>query len=358
MLGDFGAKVVKVEHPKGDPLRAHGAQKEGQPLLWKTVNRNKLGATLDLKKEADAATFRGLAAKADVIIENFRPGTMSRWGLGWDDLHAINSRLVLTSVTGFGQTGPYASRPGFGTLAEALSGFAYITGSPDGPPTLPPFGLADGVCAMAGTWATLIALYNRDALGGDGQWIDLSILEPLVTILGAQASAYQQLGQVQERRGNRSANNAPRNTYVTADGRWVALSTSSDNIAARLIELVGRGDLVSQPWFGSARGRFDHVEELDAAVAEWVGARALDEVVNECEKAEAAVAPIYSIAELVHDPHVVERGTFTTVEDEVLGPLLMQNVFARLSATPGGIRTTGPGLGEHNELVHAIAAEA
>jgi crotonobetainyl-CoA:carnitine CoA-transferase CaiB-like acyl-CoA transferase len=348
LLGDMGAEVVKVEHPKGDPLRGHGPRREGQPLIWKVANRNKSGITLNLSREADAAAFRAMAADTDVIVENFRPGTLERWGVGWDVLHEINPRLVLVRVTGFGQTGPYAPRPGFGTLAEAMSGFAHVTGAADGPPTLPPFGLADGICGITGAWSTTAALYWRDVAGGEGQVVDLSLYEPLMSIVGVQATIYDQTGVVQGRNGNRSVNNAPRNTYETADGRWVAVSTSADTIAVRLMELIGRGDLAAQPWFAKASGRIEHVEEVDGAVADWIRGRDADEVVRLCEEAGAAVMPVYTAADLVADPHLNERGTLRRVADPDLGDVLVQDVIARLSESPGAIRTTGPKLGEHN----------
>jgi len=351
LLADMGATVIKVEHPRGDNLRSHGHQKDGESLLWKMANRNKLGVTLDFSTPEGAAALLKMAADVDVIIENFRPGTLERWGLGWDELHAVNPGLVLVRVTGFGQTGPYSDRPGFGTLAEAMSGFAYVTGSPDGPPTLPPFGLADGICGITAAWATVSALYWRDTRGGEGQVIDMALYEPLLTVLGSQPTVFDQLGIVQERNGNRSVNNAPRNTYRTSDGKWLAISTSADSVARRLIGLVGGEQFLDQPWFGSAHGRVAHVEELDGAVSDWIAARSQAEVMEACGAAGVAVIPIYSVEDVVADPHVQARGSLTTVEDPKLGPLLMQDVIARLSETPGSVESPGPGLGEHNDLV-------
>ena len=213
-----------------------------------------------------------LARSADVLIENFRPGTLESWNIGPEQLLAVNPRLVLLRMTAFGQLGPYASRPGFGTIAESLSGFAAITGQPDGPPTLPPFGLADGIAGLAGSIATMFALYARDARGGTGQVIDVAIIEPILTILGAQVTVFDQLGIVQQRTGNRSANNAPRNTYRTRDEKWVAISTSSQSIAERVLRLVGHPEVIDEPWFASGVRRAEHGDELDAYVAEWIGA--------------------------------------------------------------------------------------
>ncbi|HEY8449274.1 MAG TPA: CoA transferase [Bacillota bacterium] len=352
MLADFGADVIKVEHPKGDPVRGHGPRKDGVPLWWKVIGRNKRCITLNLSTPEGAEIFKRLAATADVVIENFRPGTMERWGLGWDVLHAINPRLVMVRVTGFGQEGPYARRPGFGTIAEAMSGFAHVTGQPDGPPTLPPLALADGICAMTGVWATMFALYHRDVRGGEGQMIDLAIYEPIMTIVGAQPTIYEQLGIIQQRVGNRSANNAPRNTYRTRDGRWVAISTSSDSIARRVMRLVGHPEVIDEPWFQTARGRVEHADELDTMVGSWIAERDLDEVLKAFEEAEAAIAPIYDASQILADPHFRYRQSLIQVPDPELGSLTMQNILARLSGTPGSIRWAGRPLGADNAEVY------
>jgi crotonobetainyl-CoA:carnitine CoA-transferase CaiB-like acyl-CoA transferase len=350
MLGDFGADVIKVEHPKGDPVRYHGASKDGVGLWGKVVGRNKRGITLYLGSPEGQEVFRRLVAGADVVIENFRPGTLERWGLGYDELSRINPGLVLVRVTGFGQFGPYSGRPGFGTLAEAMSGFAAITGEPDGPPTLPPFGLADGISALAAAFATVTALRARDATGR-GQVVDLAIIEPILTLLGPQPTVYDALGQVQPRTGNRSANNAPRNTYRTRDGRWVAVSTSAQSIAERVMHLVGRPDFIDERWFASGAERAEHADELDEAVGSWIAQRDRDEVVRAFEEAQAAVAPIYDVRDVLADPQFAALGSLVRVPDPELGSVLMQNVLFRLSDTPGEIRSAGPRIGEHTEEV-------
>jgi len=354
LLGDYGADVIKIEHPaRGDSMRGHGHSKDGKGLWWKMLSRNKRTVGLYLGDPDGAEVFRALARTADVIVENFRPGTLERWGLAPESLRAENPGLVVLRVTGFGQTGPYAARPGFGTLAESMSGFAAITGEPDGPPTLPPFGLADSIAGMTGAYAVMTALYHRDARGGAGQDVDLSILEPIVTVLGPQPITYDQLGLVQRRTGNRSENNAPRNTYKTADGRWVAISTSADSIARRVMELVGHPEVVGEPWFATGKGRAEHGDLLDAMVAEWIGARAREEVIAAFEAAEAAIAPVYDVAELMADPHVRAREMIATVQDADLGPVRMQNVLFRMSATPGEIRHTGRDVGADTDEVLA-----
>jgi crotonobetainyl-CoA:carnitine CoA-transferase CaiB-like acyl-CoA transferase len=235
MLGDYGAEVIKIEHPtKADPVRWHGASKDGVGLWWKIIGRNKKAITLYLGSPEGQDVLKKLVAEADVLIENFRPGTLERWGLSPSELHAINPGLIIARVTGFGQFGPYSSRPGFGTLAEAMSGFAAITGEPDGPPTLPPFGLADGIAALTTSYAVMVALHARNETGR-GQVVDLAIIEPILTLLGPQIIAYDQLGELQPRLGNRSSNNAPRNTYKTKDGLWVAISTSAHSVAERVM---------------------------------------------------------------------------------------------------------------------------
>ena len=352
MLGDFGADVIKIEHPRGDPVRSHGASKDGVGLWGKVVGRNKRGITLYLGSPEGQDVFRRLVAGADVVIENFRPGTLERWGLGYPELSVDNPGLVLTRVTGFGQFGPYAGRPGFGTLAEAMSGFAAITGEPDGPPTLPPFGLADGIAALAAAFATMTALRARETTGR-GQVVDLAIIEPILTLLGPQPTVWDALHQVQERSGNRSANNAPRNTYLTRDGRWVAVSTSAQSIAERVMRLVGRPELTQEPWFASGGERAKHADVLDEAVASWVAQHDRDEVVRAFEEAHAAVAPIYDVRDVVADPQFQALGSLVRVPDPELGSVLMQNVIFRLSETPGGIKSTGPSLGQHTEEVLA-----
>jgi crotonobetainyl-CoA:carnitine CoA-transferase CaiB-like acyl-CoA transferase len=352
LLGDFGAEVIKVEHPRGDPLRTHGAQKDGVGLWWKQLSRNKLCVTLNLSHAEGQELLIRLAEGADVLVENFRPGVMERWGLGYDRLRERNPRLVMLRTTGFGQFGPYAGRPGFGTLAESLSGFAAMTGSRDGPPTLPPFGLANGIAGLAGAFAVMSALYKRDSGGGLGQVIDLAIIEPILMVLGAQATAYDALGIVPERTGNRSANNAPRNTYLTRDGRWVAVSTSADTVAARVMRLVGHAEVVDEPWFGNQAERAKRADLLDGIVGGWIGRRDLEDVMRQFEAAGAAVAPIYDIRQIVADPQYRALGTFMRLPDEDLGSVLIQNVIARLAATPGKVRWPGRRLGQDNEVVY------
>ncbi|CAM5471225.1 Formyl-CoA:oxalate CoA-transferase [Streptomyces griseomycini] len=351
MLGDFGAEVVKIEHPtKPDPSRGHGPSKDGVGLWWKVLGRNKRNITLDLSKPGGRDTFLKLAGTADVVIENFRPGTLEKWDLGWPELSAVNPRLVLARVTGFGQFGPYAHRPGFGTLAEAMSGFAAITGEPDAPPTLPPFGLADSIAGLATAYAVMTALAARDRTG-EGQVVDMALIEPILTVLGPQPTWYDQLGHVQPRTGNRSQNNAPRSTYLTADGTWVAVSTSAQSVAERVMHLVGRPELIDEPWFATGADRARHADVLDEAVGGWIARHTRTDVLAAFEKAEAAVAPVQDVRDVMADPQYQALGTITTVDDPELGPLRMQNVLFRLSGTPGAIRWAGRPHGADTEEV-------
>ncbi|MFC0041840.1 CoA transferase [Actinomadura rayongensis] len=351
LLADYGADVLKIEHPSaGDPVRRHGYSKDGVSLWWKVVARNKRAMTLNLGVPAGRDILLALAAEADVLVENFRPGTMERWGLGWDELRAVNPGLIFVRVTGFGQFGPSARRPGFGTLAEAMSGFAYSTGAPDGPPTLPPFGLADGIAALTGAFAISAALHARRATGR-GQVVDLAIIEPILQVVGPQVTLFRELGVVEERNGSRSVHNAPRNVYRTRDGRWLAISTSAQSIAERVMRLVGRPELVDEPWFSSGAGRVAHVEELDAAVGSWIAARTAAEVTAAFEEAQAAVAPVYSAADIVADEQYAALGTVVDVPDDELGSVAMVNVPFRLQDTPGRIRFAGRAKGADTDAV-------
>jgi formyl-CoA transferase len=353
ILGDFGADVIKVEHPRGDVLRKTGYLKDDTSLWFKMTNRNKRCVTLNFGSEKGQALFKELVKSADVVVENFRTGTMEKWGIGGEDLKAINPRLVMVRVTGFGQTGPYRRRAGFGTIAEAFSGFAAITGEEDGPPTLPAFGLADGIAAAYGAFAAMFALYHRDAKGGNkGQYVDLSIYEPIFQVLGPQPLQYDQLGVVQQRWGNRSKNNAPRNTYETRDGHWVALSTNAPAIVTRVLTLCGGKEAAEDPRFATPQSRVEHIEEVDGIVSDWIGARDLDEVLQEFDKAEAAIGPAYDIAQIFDDPQYQARNDIVEVQDEDLGPIRMTNAFPFLSETPARIRHAGPRLGQHNDEIY------
>lgn len=354
LLADFGAEVIKVEQPgRGDPYRFYGPRKKGVPLGWKVLARNKKSVTLDLSTPRGQELFRALARESDVVIQSFRPPTLERYDLTYEQLAAVNPRLVVVLVSGFGQTGPYRDRPGFGTLVEAMSGYAELTGQADGPPTLPQFALADGVAALYGAFGVMNALYWRDAAGGErGQCIDLSLLEPLFSILGPVATLYDQLGVVLRRTGSRIYANAPRNVYETRDGRWIAVAASTEQIARRCFAAIGRPELSDDPRYASARARVEHVDQVDEIVGGWIAERTLAEAMEVFAGHGVSAAPVMGVADLLADPHVRARDMIQTVVDPELGAVRMQGVLPPLSLTPGSVRSTGPRLGEHNDEVY------
>jgi crotonobetainyl-CoA:carnitine CoA-transferase CaiB-like acyl-CoA transferase len=347
LLGDFGADVIKVENPgTGDQVRNFGKAKDGVSLFSKLISRNKRSVTLNLRDKRGQDLLCRLieATQADVLIESFRPGTFDQWNLGYDRLSKLSPGLVLARVSGFGQEGPYRNRPGFGTLAEAMSGFADITGQADGPPTLPPFALADNFAALYGALGVLAAIRGRDARGGKGQIVDVSLLESLTAVLGIYFVEYDQLGIVPKRNGNRTAS-APRNTYRTRDGRWVAIAASTQSIAERLFAVMGRPEILKDPRFLTNRDRVTNVEAIDEIVGEWVGRHDRDALVEILVKAEVAVGPVMDVADLAADPQLRHRRTLTRIADDEIGDVLMPEVQPKLSATPGKIRRAGPPLG-------------
>ncbi|HJV03642.1 MAG TPA: CoA transferase [Actinomycetota bacterium] len=352
-LGDFGADVIKVEHPdRGDTTRSLGWRVHGTTLWWKVIGRNKKPITLRLSDPRGRDLLLRLAETADVLIESFRPQTLERWRLGPEVLLERNPRLVILRISGFGQTGPYARRPGFGTLAEAISGYVHITGEPDGPPVLPPVALADEVAAILGAYAVMLALYRRDREGGTGQVIDLSLFESLFGLTGPVATAYDRLGLVWGRHGNRLPYVAPRNVYPTADDRWVAVSGTSQSVAERIFAAIGRPQLARDPRFATNEARVENVEELDELIEEWTRAHTLQEVMAAFEGHEAAASPIYDIQQIDSDLQYRARGTVVRVEDEELGDVALPDVQPRLSATPGRIRHAGLPLGSANREVY------
>lgn len=352
-LADFGAEVVKIEHPEtGDQARKYGRQKNGLGVFWKTLNRNKKGITLNLGKPEGQALFKQLVAYFDVVIENYRPGTFEKWNLGWDVLSAINPSLIMLRTTGFGQTGPYAQRAGFGTVAEAMSGFTSINGAADGPPTLPGMALADGVSSVFGALAIMIAVYEREKnTDRRGQCIDISLYEPLMRLLEPHIAAFDQLGVIAKRVGNGSITVAPRNSYQTKEGKWVALSGATQQIAANVFKAIGRPELIEDDRFSSNERRVRNSKELDEVIGGWIGERELDEVFRVFNECGAVIGPMYDMAQLFADPHYRHRESFVTLPDEDFKEVTVPNMFAKLSRTPGKVRTTGPGKGQHNKEV-------
>jgi crotonobetainyl-CoA:carnitine CoA-transferase CaiB-like acyl-CoA transferase len=354
-LADFGADVIKIEQPgAGDPLRTLGWFDGDVPLWWKVDARNKRCMTTDLRTDEGREILLALVRDADVLVENFRPGTLERWGLGYDVLEALNPKLILLRVTGYGQDGPYAHRPGFGTLAECLSGWAHLNGFPENPPTLPPMALGDAVTSVIGAFAVMTALYERDANGGGrGQVIDISIVESLFSLIGQQVTLYDRLGVVPGRVGNRFPFVTPRNVYACSDGRFVALAASTPAMYERTMRAIGREDLIEDPRFAANVTRLEHADEMEAIVAEWMTTRTQAEVIAIFEQHEAGIAPVYDIAQIVTDPHFAHREMIVTVDDEELGPTKAPNVVPRFSRTPGKVRHLGPPSGAHTDEVLA-----
>ena len=351
-LGEFGAEVVKVEQPgAGDPMRTWGHRRDGIGLVWKSVSRNKRCATLDLRRPEGQELFGRLLAVSDVLIVGNRPSALARWGIDYESVHAAHPHVVMLHVSGYGRGGPKSDRPGYGTLAEAMSGFAHITGQPDGPPTLPPFMLADGVASMAATYAVMMALYHRDARGGTGQLVDVNLIEPLARLLESSTLAYDQLGVVTGRVGNRLDASAPRNAYRTVDGRWLAISSASPNIAMRVYRAIGRPELAEDPDYVDPVRRQERAGEVDELVAGWVARRTLDEAMAVFLAEEVTAAPVYDAEQLLADEHLAARGSYLTVEDDDLGPVRVQAPVAQMTDTPGRVEHLGRPLGADNEAV-------
>jgi crotonobetainyl-CoA:carnitine CoA-transferase CaiB-like acyl-CoA transferase len=351
-LGEFGAEVVKVEQPgTGDPMRTWGDRKDGIGLAWKSVSRNKRCITLDLRRPEGQELFHELLATSDVLLAGNRPSALEKWTIDWDTVHARHPHIVMAHITGYGRGGPKSDRPGYGTLAEAMSGFAHVVGLPDGPPTLPPFMLADGVASMAATYAVMMALYHRDVHGGGGQLVDVNLVEPLARLIETSTLAYDQLGKVPGRVGNRLDASAPRNAYRTADDRWLAISSASPQVARRVYQAIGRADLAEDPRYVDPVQRQERAREVDELVEAWVATRTLADAMAVFEAADVTAAPVYDAAQLLADEHLRSRGTYLRVDDPDLGPMTVQAPVAQLTETPGRVAHLGRALGADNEAV-------
>jgi crotonobetainyl-CoA:carnitine CoA-transferase CaiB-like acyl-CoA transferase len=351
-LGEFGAEVIKVEQPgAGDPMRTWGNRRDGIGLVWKSLSRNKQCVTLDLRQSAGQDLFHRLLDRSDVLIVGNRPSALVRWGIDYESVHAAHPQIVMLHVSGYGKGGPASDRPGYGTLAEAMSGFAHLTGQPDGPPTLPPFMLADGVASLAATAAVMMALYHRDLHGGTGQLVDVNLIEPLARLMESNTLSYDQLGVISQRVGNRLDASAPRNAYRTSDDRWLAISSASPNLAMRIFRVIGRAELADDPDYVDPIRRLDRATEVDELVACWVRERTLDDAMATFLAAEVAAAPIYDAEQLLADEHLRARGSFVRFDDPDLGPIRVQAPVAVLSETPGRIEHLGVALGADNDTV-------
>jgi len=356
ILGDFGAEVIKIEPPEGDTLRAW--KTDGVETHWKVYARNKKSLGLSLRDPRAVEIVCKLVPSAHIFIESFRPGVLEKMGLSPAALLAINPSLVIIRISGWGQDGPYAQRPGFGTVIEGVSGFAAINGFADREPVLPPMYLADGVAGIYGASAAMIALREVEMKGGRGQIVDLPLLDPLFAILSPQAANYRLTGKVKPRTGSRSTNSAPRNAYRCSDGHYVSLSGSIQKMAERLFRAIGRPELVDDPRFRTNADRLRHADELDTIIGKFIGARTQAENVAFFEKAEVTIGPIYDTPQIMSDPHVIAREVIADYPDDEMGHIPMHHVVPRLDHTPGSIRTAAPALGQHNrELLHEIGVD-
>jgi crotonobetainyl-CoA:carnitine CoA-transferase CaiB-like acyl-CoA transferase len=349
ILGDFGAEVIKVEPPEGDTLRAW--KTEGISTHWKIYARNKKSLCVDLRHPRASEIIKAFVSSAQVFIESFRPGVLEKMGLGPDILLELNPNLVIMRISGWGQDGPYSQRPGFGTVIEGISGFAAINGFADREPVLPPMYLADGVAGIYGASAAMIALREVELKGGQGQVIDLPLLDPLFAILGPQAANYRLTGRVKPRTGSRSTNSAPRNAYRCSDGKYVSLSASIQKMAERLFRSIGRADLLDDPRFRTNADRVRNAQELDAIIGAFMIERTQAENVAFFEAAEVTIGPIYDTAQILEDPHFIKREIIADYPDPDMGSLPMHHVVPRLGGTPGSIQTPAPRLGEHNRAL-------
>jgi crotonobetainyl-CoA:carnitine CoA-transferase CaiB-like acyl-CoA transferase len=351
-LADFGADVIKVEIPGvGDSMRHWAPLKEGQSLWWKVIGRNKRLITLTLSKPRGQELFRKLVRDADIVIENYRPGTFERWGLSYTELAKINPGLVMVRVSGFGQTGPYARRGGYGTIAEAFSGIPSFTGFPDRPPTLPGFPMADSVASTFAAMSAMFAIYNRDNGGGTGQEIDVSLYEPLFRLVESQVIGFDQLGIVKHRQGNRLAEDSPRNTYETRDGRWIGISASSQRTFERLASAMGMPDLITDSRFADNSSRCANDVALDTRIAAWFRERDCDSIMALFEQSEVVAGPVLDIRDIFKDPHYIARENIVSVPDGDFGRVRMQGVTPKFARTPGEVRHSGGALGADNRSI-------
>ncbi|NQU60588.1 MAG: CoA transferase [Rhodospirillales bacterium] len=345
-LADFGAEVIKIETPgKGDPLRAW--KDDGIECHWKVYARNKKSMTLNLREKEAIGILLKLVETADGLIENFRPGRLEEMDLGPDILLARNPKLILARISGWGQTGPYRERPGFGSLVEAMSGFADRNGFPDRAPVLPPLAMADMIAGLYGAMAMMIALREVEVKGGKGQVIDLSLLEPIMSVLGPEALNHKVTGKVKERSGSGSNTSSPRNVYGTRDGKWISMSGSIQSMAERIFRVIGRADMIDDPKFRTNPDRVEHREEVDAIVGGWIAERDQAEAMDIFTKGEVTASPVYDIRDIIADPHIQGRQALVDLPDDDVGTAPMHNIIPRLDRTPGTFRLAAPKLGEH-----------
>jgi formyl-CoA transferase len=349
VLADFGAEVIKVETGEGDTLRAW--RTKGVQTNWKLYARNKKSLALDLRNAKAKDLLLKLVEKADVFVESFRPGTLEKMELGPEVLLARNAKLIVVRISGWGQTGPYRRRPGFGTLVEGISGFASFNGFEDREPVLPPMYMADSYAGLYGASGVLVALREAEVNGGRGQVIDLPLLDPIISILGPEAASYRVTGEKPQRTGSRSLTTSPRNVYATKDRRYIAISASIQAMAERVFRAIGKPEMIDDPRFRTNTDRVRHIDECDGAVAEFIAARTLDENMAVFQAAEVTANPVYEIDQLIADEHIQARGVIVEAPDDEAGGVLMHNIIPRLSGTPGKLRRPAPMLGQHTREV-------
>jgi len=353
LLADFGADVIKIEHPRyGDGQRKLEPIKDGIPLWWKTEARNKRCITLDLGKPQGAEVFKELIQGRDVVAENYRPGTFERWGIGYDVLKAAEPRIILLRISGFGQTGPYRERPGFGRIAEAVSGLSNLIGEVDGPPMSPGYPMGDLIAGLLGAYSVMVALYHRDMHDSAGQIIDLALYEAVFRLLDFDAIQYDQLKTIHRRGGNQMAYVAPSSTFRTQDGKYLTLAASTQSIWLRLCKAMNREDLTKDAKFTENPDRVEHKEEVNAIVANWIEQRTRQEIIERFDQHEVAYSPIFNIEDIFRDPQYHEREALVRVSDTELGEAIVQNVVPKFSETPGSVDFLGPNMGQHNEEIY------
>lgn len=351
-LGDFGADVIKIEPPGvGDPLRQWRLLREGTSVWWEVQSRNKRSVCADLRQAEGQALVRQLVAEADVLVENFKPGTLEGWGLGWEVLHALNPRLVMLRMSGYGQTGPYAQKPGFGVLGEAMGGLRHLTGEPDRVPVRTGVSIGDSIAALHGVMGVMFALYHRDARGGQGQVVDVALYESVFNLMESLLPEYDAFGVVRERAGSALPGIAPSNAYQCADGGYVLIGGNGDSIFKRLMGAIGRPDLANDPELAHNSGRASQSAELDAAIEHWTRQHTLDQVLGTLDNAGVPVGKIYTAADIANDPQYLAREMVVQVTDGQGQPLKVPGVVPKLSATPGAIRYPAPGLGADTQAV-------
>lgn len=352
LLAGFGAEVIKIEKPKtGDPLRVWRKMHQGTSLWWLSMGRNKKSVTLDLTHQKGQEIARKLAAKVDILVENFKPGTLEKWGMGYENLRALNKGLIMVRVSGYGQTGPLAKRPGYANVAEGFGGIRYISGDPDRPPVRTGLSLGDTLAGLHAALGALTAVYHRDVNGGTGQIVDVAIYEAIFNMMESTLAEYDKLGHIRERLGAKIEGIVPTSTYPTRDEKFIIIGANGDSIFRRLMQKIGRTDLAAHPEMQDNAGRVRHEAEIDQAIADWSATQTYDEAYAAMLEADVPTGPVYSIADIVRDEQFIAREIFETVEIAPGDTVKIPAVLPKLTATPGGTDWIGPKLGEHNEEI-------